>query len=289
VLAVVMTAQGVPERLRSGSGRVAPFTYPESAARALGRAADRADWLRRPQGTVPELAGIDRTAAEAVVERALGAADDVWLDPGDTRELLLAYGIPLVPERVAPTVDEAVAAARELGLPAVVKTAAPGAHKTETGGIALDLGTEEAVREAAERIGVPVIVQPMLSAGAELLVGVVEDPTFGPLVAFGPGGVLAELIGEASFRIAPLTDADARELVTSGKAGRLVAGFRGAPPADEDALVDLVLRLAHLGEDLHALAELDLNPVLGLPDGCVAVDARVRVRRPETVVRAKSW
>jgi acyl-CoA synthetase (NDP forming) len=129
----------------------------------------------------------------------------------------------------------------------------------------------------------------MLSAGAELLVGVVEDPTFGPLVAFGPGGVLAELIGEASFRIAPLTDADARELVTSGKAGRLVAGFRGAPPADEDALVDLVLRLAHLGEDLHALAELDLNPVLGLPDGCVAVDARVRVRRPETVVRAKSW
>jgi acetyl coenzyme A synthetase (ADP forming)-like protein len=289
VLAVVMTAQGVPERLRSGSGRVAPFTYPESAARALGRAADRADWLRRPQGTVPELAGIDRTAAEAVVERALGAADDLWLDPADARELLLAYGIPLVPERVAPTVDEAVAAARGLGFPAVVKTAAPGAHKTETGGIALDLGTEEAVREAAERIGVPVIVQPMLSAGAELLVGVVEDPTFGPLVAFGPGGVLAELIGEASFRIAPLTDADARELVTSGKAGRLVAGFRGAPPADEDALVDLVLRLAHLGEDLHALAELDLNPVLGLPDGCVAVDARVRVRRPETVVRAKSW
>jgi acetate---CoA ligase (ADP-forming) len=289
VLAVVMTAEGVPESLRSGSGNVAAFSYPESAARALGRAAQRADWLRQPQGTVPELDGIDRAAAEAVVERALAAADDVWLDPADTRELLLAYGIPLVPERVAETVEDAVAAARELGLPAVVKTATPGAHKTETGGIALDLRTEDAVREAAQRIGAPVIVQPMLSGGAELLAGVVEDPTFGPLVAFGPGGVLAELIGEASFRIAPLTDVDARELVTSGKAGRLVAGFRGAPPADEDALVDLVLRLARLGEDVHALAELDLNPVLALPDRAVAVDARARIRRPETVARAKTW
>jgi acetate---CoA ligase (ADP-forming) len=288
VLAVVMTAQGVPDELRS-STRVASFSYPESAARALGRAAQRADWLRRPQGTVPELDGIDRTAAEGVVERALASADDVWLDPADTRALLLAYGIPLVPERVAGTVDEAVAAAGELGYPAVVKTAEPGAHKTETGGIALDLRDEAAVREAAARIGPPVIVQPMLQDGVEVLAGVVEDPTFGPLVAFGPGGVLAELIGEASFRIAPLTDVDARDLVTSGKAGRLVAGFRGAPPADEDALADLVLRLARLGEDLHALAELDLNPVLALAQGCVAVDARVRVRRPETVARAKSW
>ena len=116
-----------------------------------------------------------------------------------------------------------------------------------------------------------------------------QDPVFGPLVAFGPGGVLAELIGEAGFRIAPITDVEARELVTAGKAGRLVAGFRGAPPADEDALVDLVLRLARLGEDLPTVAELDLNPVLALPDRCVAVDARVRVRRVEAAPRVKSW
>jgi acyl-CoA synthetase (NDP forming) len=112
---------------------------------------------------------------------------------------------------------------------------------------------------------------------------------FGPLVAFGPGGVLAELIGEASFRIAPLTDIDAEELVTSGKAGRLVRGFRGTPPADLAALTDLVLRLARLGEELPEIAELDLNPVLALTDQCVAVDARVRVERRERVVRAKSW
>ncbi len=112
---------------------------------------------------------------------------------------------------------------------------------------------------------------------------------FGPLVAFGPGGVFAELIGQASFRIAPLTDVDALELVTAGKAGRLVAGFRGAAPADAEALADLVLRLARLGDDFPAVAELDLNPVLALPDRCVAVDARVRVRRPERSVRTKTW
>jgi acetate---CoA ligase (ADP-forming) len=129
----------------------------------------------------------------------------------------------------------------------------------------------------------------MIHGGAELLAGVVQDPVFGPLVAFGPGGVFAELIGEAAFRIAPLTDTDAIDLVTRGKAGRLVAGFRGAPAADADALTDLVLRLARLGDDLPAVAELDLNPVLALPDGCVAVDARVRVNRLEQQARTKTW
>jgi acetate---CoA ligase (ADP-forming) len=112
---------------------------------------------------------------------------------------------------------------------------------------------------------------------------------FGPLVAVGPGGVLAELIGEAAFRIAPLTDHDAEELVLGGKAGRLVRGFRGAPAADAGAVVDLVHRLGRLGEALPAVAELDLNPVFAQPGGCVAVDARVRVHRPERIVRAKTW
>jgi acyl-CoA synthetase (NDP forming) len=129
----------------------------------------------------------------------------------------------------------------------------------------------------------------MVVGGTELLAGLVQDPVFGPLVAFGPGGVLAELIGEASFRIAPLTDLDAEELVQEGKAGRLVRGFRGAPHADATRLVDLVHRLARLGEDLPAVAELDLNPVLAFPDRCVAVDSRVRVRRPVAQARTKSW
>jgi hypothetical protein len=171
----------------------------------------------------------------------------------------------------------------------VVKTAAAGVHKSDVGGLALDLPDAGAVREAVERIGAPVIVQPMIGGGAELLAGLVQDPVFGPLVAFGPGGVFAELIGDATFRTAPLTDVDAEELVTGGKAGRLVRGFRGAPAAHVGALVDLVHRLAQLGEDLPAVAELDLNPVLALPDRCVAVDARVRVRRVDARRREKSW
>jgi acyl-CoA synthetase (NDP forming) len=284
-----MTAEGIPEPLRALNRHVASFAYPESAARALGRAAERAEWLRAPQGNVVEPEVIDRDAARGVVDRALAGGEDAWLAPADTRELLLAYGIPLVPERVAADAHEAVRAAAELGFPVGVKSAVPGAHKTESGGIALDLRDEAAVRAAAERIGGAVLVQPMIQGGAELLAGVVQDPVFGPLVAFGPGGVFAELIGEAAFRIAPLTDTDATELVTSGKAGRLVAGFRGAAPADADALADLVLRLARLGDDLPAVAELDLNPVLALPDRCVAVDARVRVTRPELRPRTKTW
>jgi len=194
-----------------------------------------------------------------------------------------------VPEQVVSSADAAVEAAQELGFPVVVKSAAAGVHKTESGGIALNLADADEVRAAAERIGAPVLVQPMITGGAELLAGAVQDPVFGPLVAFGPGGVLAELIGQAQFRLAPLTDLDAQELVHAGKAGRLVAGFRGNPPADEDALVDLLLRLARLAAEVPEVAELDLNPVLALAHGCVAVDARVRVAHQAPQRRAKSW
>ena len=144
-------------------------------------------------------------------------------------------------------------------------------------------------RAAAERIGCPVIVQPMITGGVELLAGVAQDPVFGPLVAFGPGGVFAELIGDAHFRLTPLTDIDTDELLGSGKAGRLVAGFRGAPAADAASLADVLHRLSRLADDLPELAELDLNPVIGLPDRAIVVDARIRVSQPHLRTDAKSW
>ena len=286
VLAAILSSEGIPEPLRDG--RVAAFTYPESAARALGRAAERGEWLRQPAGRIPELE-LDQKEARRIVDRRIVDESGGWLGAADARALLQAYRIPVVPELVAADADEAAAAAQGLGFPSVVKSAAAGAHKTETGGVALDLRDEEEVREATERIGAPVLVQPLVRGGTELLAGIVQDPLFGPLVAFGPGGVHAELIGEAAFRIAPLTDADARELVHSGKAGKLVSGYRGAPPVDDAALVDLVLRLSRLADDLPEVAELDLNPVIAGPDGCVAVDARIRVRAPETATRLKTW
>jgi acetyl coenzyme A synthetase (ADP forming)-like protein len=286
VLCVFVSAKGGPPTLRSAAN-VPYFAYPEAAARALGRAAERGEWLRQPVGVVPELER-DRDEAKAVVQEAI-AAGTGWLDVSATRRLLETYGVPLVPERLAATPDAAVEAAVELGYPVVLKTAAPGAHKTEKGGVILDLGAEEEVRAAAERLGRPVIVQPFVRGGAELLAGAVQDPVFGPLVAFGPGGVLAELIGEVQFRLAPLSDLDAEELVRTGKAGRLVAGFRGAPAADEAALVDLLLRLSLVASEVPEVVELDLNPVLALPDRCLAVDARVRVADRAQARRAKSW
>jgi acetyl coenzyme A synthetase (ADP forming)-like protein len=288
LLAVVVSAEGTPAALREVDSPLAAFSYPESAARALGLAAERAEWLRRPVGTI-SVVGVDPAAARRVVDAALATSGDVWLEATAVRELLTAYGIPLVPERLVATAEEAVAAARELGFPVVVKTAAAGVHKTESGGVALDLDGDDDVRTAAERIGGPLLVQPMIGGGVELLAGVFQDPVFGPLVAFGPGGTLAELIGGAEFRIAPLTDVDAEELVDAGKAGRLVRGFRGAPPADAPALVDLVQRLSQLTQDVPELAELDLNPVLALPVGCIAVDARVRLRTFAEGRSLKSW
>jgi acetate---CoA ligase (ADP-forming) len=280
VLVSVITDDGVPPALR---GLAATFPYPESAARALGRAAQRAAWLRRPAGRLPEL-DVDRAAAQAVA-----SGPERWLAPEEMRRVFDVYGIPLVAERVAGSVDEAVHAAGEVGLPVAVKTAISGAHKTELGGVALDLRDVAAVREAAERIGPPVLVQPFVRGGIELLAGVVQDPTFGPLVGFGVGGTLAELVGDTRYALAPVTDVDAAELVTSGKAGRLVAGYRGAAGADPGALIGLVHRLGKLAEDVPEIAELDLNPVLATTDGCVAVDARVRVAPPTSRRRTKRW
>jgi acyl-CoA synthetase (NDP forming) len=170
-----------------------------------------------------------------------------------------------------------------------VKTAAAGAHKTESGGVALDRRSEVEVRRAAERIGGPGVGQPVQQGEAGVLAGLVQDPVFGPLVAFGPGGTLAELIGAARFALAPLTDVDVEIALTTGKAARLVAGWRGAPPADRAKLADVLHRLSQLAIDLPEVSELDLNPVLAGPDGAVAVDARVRLRRVEQVTTAKTW
>ena len=201
VLAVVMSSAGVPEALRSGSAAAA-FAYPESAARALGRVAERAEWLRRPLGSVPSLDGVDRQPLRSLSSARSRSDDSGWIPPR-RGTCCPPTACLLVPERIAEDADAAVQAATEVGFPAVVKSAAAGAHKTETGGVALDLEDEAAVRAAAERIGFPVVVQPMLSGGVELLAGLLQDPVFGPLVAFGPGGVFAELIGEASLGSPP--------------------------------------------------------------------------------------
>src|SRR5262249_28139050 len=289
VVAAIVSGEGAPAALRDPRSPVIALPYPESAARALTFAAEHAEWLHRPAGVPLQPDGIDPARARAVVAEAIrGGDEDGWLRPDAARRLLEADGVPVVAGRAPRTPDPAAVAAGEIGFPVVVKLDEPGLHKTDVGGVALDLRDEQQVREAASRLGT-VVVQPYVVGRTELLAGVIQDPLFGPLVAFGPGGAFAELIGDATFRLAPLTDLDADELVTGGKVGRLVAGFRGAPPADADALRDLLARLGRLADDFPEVAELDLNPVLAGPDGCVAVDARIRVRTATVRDRLKTW
>jgi succinyl-CoA synthetase beta subunit len=237
---------------------------------------------------VPELDRVERTTARAIAAEALADTDDTWLDATMSRALLEAYGIRLAPEALAATPEQASHAAGVIGLPVVVKSAVAGVHKTERGGVVLDLRDLAAVEHAARRVGCPVLVQPMMG-GAELLVGVTQDATFGPLVAIGLGGVQAELVGAVSFALAPLTDADALDLLEQGPVGRLVAGFRGAAPLDRAALSDLLHRLSALAVDLPELAELDLNPIMCDDRGYYAIDRRIRVRRHTPVAHVKTW
>jgi acetyl coenzyme A synthetase (ADP forming)-like protein len=285
VLAAVMGAA----RAASNQGP-ATFDYPESAAGALARAVQYVRLRDAPVTPPADRRPADTEVVERIVAAALADEDDVWLDPDDTQTVLEAYGIPCPTERIATTDAAAVEAAGELGYPVAVKTARPGAHKTELGAIALGLTEPARVRDEVARIGTPVIVQRMADPGVELLVGAVRDPTFGPIVAVGLGGVMAELVKDVRFALPPISEAEARALVTDGAAGKLLAGFRGTAAADVAGAVEIVLRIAQLAEDVPELAELDLNPVICGANGCQAVDARIRLSTvPAQSGPVKTW
>jgi len=284
---IVPVFAGSPDRV-FGSLSVS-FNFPESAAHALGHAAERGQWLRRPLGVVPELDRIDFDTGAAVVNKALTRDDDGWLHADEIEQLLGAYGIPFVKQRVTASREEALAAAKEFGYPVVVKAAEAGLHKSDKGLVALGISDDEELEQTLERIGLPALIQQQVDGKIELLAGVVEDTLFGPLVGLGPGGVFAELIAGTTYRIAPITTRDAEELVSSDRTNRLVDGFRGAPPADRGALIDLMLRLSKLSIDRPEIVELDLNPLFALPEGYLPVDARIRVEPVREGPPIKGW
>jgi acyl-CoA synthetase (NDP forming) len=205
--------------------------------------------------------------------------------------LLRCFGLPLVESVPAPDADAAVAAARELGFPVVVKAVAAGVlHKSQAGGVLLDLRDETHVRSAVEtlagRFGAAlsgVLVQPMVRPGRELLVGVRGDATFGPLVVLGVGGVDTDLVADRAARLVPLTDADAAEMLSSLRASPILFGEHAARPLAAGALVDVLLRVARMADALPQIAEADLNPVVLTDSSCLAVDARIRVEPVEPV------
>ena len=294
VLSVFLSSAGPPPALHEGPrGALPTYVFPENAAIALSAAERYARWRERPRGQPMVLDAPAQDRIREIVDGALrGAAEPFWLAPDDVASLLEAVGLrTAASERT--TVEGAPAAAERLGYPLVAKAIAAGIlHKSDVGGVILGLHSAEEVAEAADtlraRIGRAgatlegVLLQREIAGGLEALVGMTRDPTFGPLLVCGLGGVLVEVLRDASFRLTPVTDVDARDMVDRLRSRRLLDGYRGAPPGDREALVDVILRISALVELVPELRELDLNPVKVLPpgEGAVVVDARLRLGPP---------
>jgi len=291
VLACLMTSQLRQEPLKTRDEVIPVYSFPEAPAMALSKCATYAEWKREPPGTTPVFVDADAKAARYIVHEALRQRGSGWLNPDEIRAVLKAYGIPQPSGSFARTADDAVRIAERIGYPVAVKLVSSTiVHKSEVGGIRLNVSSEEQVRNSFDLMqaasvkasSLPaegVLVQKMISGGVELMAGITNDPLFGPLLAFGLGGVNVEILNDVQFRVTPLTDVDARQMVREIRGYRILTGYRGHAPADIEAIEEILLRLSRLAEDIPELVEMDLNPLIALPPGkgCIAVDARIRV------------
>jgi acetyl coenzyme A synthetase (ADP forming)-like protein len=287
VLAVLLGVYDAPSGLApAGARRVPLYSSPEPAVFALARAVRYSTWRARPDGELVVFDDVDPAAARATVSAVLAdEPDGRWLTAAETSAVFDAFGISAVTTVAVTTAHQAVTAATKLGYPVVLKADGPAiVHKSDVGGVRLGLKAAAEVADAfgamAGAIGramTGALVQPMVPTGVETIVGAVRDPRFGPLVMFGLGGVATEVLGDRAFRLAPLTDHDADDLLDGIRGAPLLRGYRGTPPVDRDRLRALVLRVAALVDQIPEIAELDLNPVIASAHAVVAVDARIRV------------
>ncbi len=291
-------AEGDRDRpFMSGGETIPSYALPETPARVLSKAATYQEWKTRPAGRIPDFPDMDLSVAQKICAGAARERGDSWLTPDETRQVLTAIHLPLLAGGLAKSVEEAVHVAEQAGFPVAIKLVSRTiVHKTDVGGVILDVADASGVRDAfksiqtrLERAGLldameGALVQPMLHGGVEVMIGVTQDPQFGPLVAFGLGGIYVEILGDVQFRIAPLTEQDAEDMVAGIKGYRLLKGYRGQPAADIPALEDALLRVSRLAEEIPVITELDCNPVFALQkgQGCRVVDARIRVNGRET-------
>lgn len=300
VLGCFMGVHGVPGGAKPvQTGNIPSFRFPESAAIALAHAVKWARWREQPVGRPVPLDDVRPERARAAIAAALArpAAGEPgaprWLTPDETREVLAAYRVATPGSAIARTALEASREAERMGFPVVLKLVSDTiSHKTEVGGVALDLRSPDEVEDAfvamerrladAGMHGAMqgAMVQSMIGAGLDTLIGVTRDPSFGPLVAFGLGGTLVELMGDVVFRVAPLTDRDAREMVHAIRGAKMFGGWRGSPPADVAGIENALARISQLVCDCPEIVEMDVNPlrVLEPGRGAIALDARISVR-----------
>jgi acetyl coenzyme A synthetase (ADP forming)-like protein len=298
MLSVFLSSKGTPDTLKTEGLSIPSYPFPEDAARALAHAVRYGIWAQTPEGKVPEFKDIKPSEGKALVADVLGSIEKSgegsrWLLPDEVAQLLGAYGVPMARWALAATPEEAGAAAEAIGGKVALKGVAPKLiHKTEAKAVVLNLEGAAQVRQQAVEMAARIaaqgtqvekfFIQQMVPAGGvEMLVGVVHDKLFGPVVACGAGGTAVEVLKDVKVRITPLTDTDAHEMVTSLRTFPLLDGLRGAPKCDVAGLEDLLLRVAAMVEHHPEIAEMDCNPVIVRPEGAVIVDARIRIEPTE--------
>jgi acyl-CoA synthetase (NDP forming) len=270
------------------------FTFPESAATALSRVTAYARWRSLSPGEPCRLSDLQIENARRVVSGVLERGGG-WARPDEVQALLGAIDVPTARAATVTSAAAAADAARALGFPVALKAVGETLiHKSDVGGVKLGLRDEAAVRAACEDLTARlrpsvegILVQEMVEGGVEVMVGALQDPTFGPLVVYGSGGILVELLHDAAFRLAPLAEAEAEEMLKAVQGSALLRGYRGGAPVDERALLAVILRISGLIAGCPEIQELDLNPVRVRSQGAIALDARVRIARPVPPARTR--
>jgi acetyl coenzyme A synthetase (ADP forming)-like protein len=288
VLAVMLGRNGVPAAMEELKDAGIPgYIFPESAVRALSALNRYRQWLERPEGVVQSFP-VDHAAADAVIAGARREGREK-LTEAEALALLDAYGIPTAPWRAVRSADEAVGAAAAVGYPVALKVmSAAIVHKSDIGGVVLGLGSEKEVCDGyarlltrvKERTGTPpdaVLVQRMVPGGRETIVGSTRDAKAGPLLMFGLGGIFVEVLKDVVFRVHPVSDVDAREMVREIRGHKLLEGVRGETSVDLIALEEIIQRVSQLVGDHEEILEMDVNPLVAFPDRVLALDARFRI------------
>jgi acetyltransferase len=265
-------------------GGVPCYSFPGEAARALAALVQYNEVRSREIGKAKRFDDVDRVTAETILQKAQGAGREI-LSASEVYELLGAYGIPVAGWRVAANVDEAVSAAAEVGFPVVVKADAESIlHKSDVGGVAVNLQDADAVRSVAEEMGekfgigdLRFFVQKFLPGGLEVIVGAKAEEGLGHLVMFGVGGIYVEVLKDVVFKLSPVTEFEAQEMLSSIKMAPLLEGVRGEKGIDREKLIEVIQRVSQLVTDLPAIQEMDLNPIMAFEDGVFVVDARIGI------------
>jgi acetyltransferase len=288
LLAVLMGQEGLPAGLATlHQARVPAYLFPESAARALAAMWRQTKWQAHPLGERVTFE-VDDDAVRAAIARTREKGELKLSEP-DALRVLEAYGIPVTPWTFVPRAEESARAAETVGYPLAIKVVSPQiVHKTELGAVVLGIESEAELVETVPRVLSEVsrrakleieglLLQRMAPEGRETIVGLTRVPRVGPMVMFGLGGIYVEALRDVSLRMCPITDADAEVMIREVKMRRLLDAIRGEPARDTRALVDALLRLSQLALAHPEIAEMDVNPLVSLSRGAVAVDSRIQL------------